>query len=302
MSNKGPTLLILAAGMGSRYGGLKQIDTVGPSGETILDYSIYDALSAGFKKIVFVIRRDIEDAFKQSVGKRYESLTDVDYVFQELDALPEGFSLPEGRTKPWGTGHAILVAQNAIDGPFGVINADDFYGRDAYEQLSAFLSQSLPSNLHAMVGYKMRNTLSEHGTVSRGVCRRDREGFLESVEEVTAISKVGKHARAGELEFSGDEIVSMNLWGFQTDIFEALNNQFAEFLKERSQEPKSEFYIPFVVDEEIREQRAKVMVLQTESQWTGVTYREDKPNVETFIRKLIQTGVYPEDLFKLQRS
>lgn len=298
MNNPRPALLILAAGMGSRYGGLKQIDAVGPSGETILDYSIYDALTAGFGKVVFVIRRDIETAFRESVGSRYESLTKVEYVFQELDALPEAFAPPEGRTKPWGTGHAVLVAKDAIQEPFGVINADDFYGRDAYEQLSAFLSQPLPANTHAMVGYKMRNTLSEHGTVSRGVCQSNREGCLESVEEVTAISKDGDGAQAGEQAFNGDEIVSMNLWGFQPSIFEALRKQFEAFLSERGQEEKSEFYIPFVVDEEIRANRAKVMVLQTDSQWSGVTYREDKPSVEAFVRALIQQGAYPENLFE----
>ena len=302
MKANGPTLLILAAGMGSRYGGLKQIDAVGPSGESILDYSIYDALSAGFSKIVFVIRRDIEEAFKASVGARYESMAEVDYVYQELDALPEGFSPPEGRRKPWGTGHAILVAQDAIDGPFGVINADDFYDRDAYEQLSAFLSQSLPDKLHAMVGYKMRNTLSEHGTVARGVCLRNREGCLETVEEVTSISKTGDGARAGEQAFSGEEIVSMNLWGFQAGIFEALRKQFQAFLREHGEEPKSEFYIPHVVDGEIRAGRAKVVILQTDSQWAGVTYREDKPSVEAFIRGLIQKGAYPENLFKQLKS
>lgn len=300
--NDGPTLLILAAGMGSRYGGLKQIDAVGPSGETILDYSIYDALSSGFKKIVFVIRRDIEAEFKETVGARYETLAEVDYVFQELDTLPEGFSPPDGRTKPWGTGHAILVAQNAVKRPFGVINADDFYGHDAYEQLSGFLSQALPSNLHAMVGYKMRNTLSEHGTVSRGVCSSNQEGFLETVEEVTAISKVGQHARAGEQEFSGDETVSMNLWGFQLGIFEALQKQFEAFLREHGHEQKSEFYIPFVVDAEIRAERAKVALLETDSRWTGITYREDKANVKAFVRKLVEQGSYPENLFKQLKS
>ena len=302
MSNPKPTLLILAAGMGSRYGGLKQIDAVGPAGETILDYSIYDALAAGFGKIVFVIRRDIEAAFKQSVGSRYESLAEVDYVYQEIDALPEGFTAPPARTKPWGTGHAILVAQDAVKEPFGVINADDFYGRDAYEQLAAFLSQSLPDQLHAMVGYKMRNTLSENGTVSRGVCRSNREACLETVEEVTAISKDGEGARAGEQTFTGDEIVSMNLWGFQPSIFQALSRQFSTFLQQSGEEEKSEFYIPFVVDEEIRSQRAKVMVLQTDSQWAGVTYREDKPTVEAFIQGLIKNGTYPNNLFKTAKA
>lgn len=298
MNITGPSLLILAAGMGSRYGGLKQIDAVGPSGETILDYSIHDALAAGFRKIVFVIRHDIEKDFKESVGSRYEEMVDVDYVFQELDALPDGMTVPDGRTKPWGTGHAILVAETAIKEPFGVINADDFYGRDAYEQLAAFLSQSLPNRVHAMVGYKMRNTLSEHGTVSRGVCQKSREGYLQKVEEVTAISKTAEGACAGEKKFSGNEIVSMNLWGFQPGIFKALQSQFETFYQQHGQEAKSEFYIPFVVDEEIASGRAKVLVLETDSKWTGVTYREDKPGVEKFIQQLTEKGAYPRNLFQ----
>ncbi len=300
MKENGPILLILAAGMGSRYGGLKQLDTVGPSGETILDYSIYDALAAGFTKIVFVIRRDIEAAFKTTVGSRYESMAEVDYVYQELDALPDGFSPLEGRTKPWGTGHAILVACDAVDRPFGVINADDFYGRDAYQQLAAFLAQSQAENVHAMVGYKLSNTLSENGTVSRGICRSDEEGNLQGVEEVTAIAKVEDGIRAGDREFSGEEIVSMNLWGFQPSIFAALRQQFTTFLHEHGAEEKSEFYIPFAVDEEIQAERATVKVLPTGSQWAGVTYREDKPHVEAFIRSLIGAGRYPQNLFNPQ--
>ncbi|NBB79843.1 MAG: nucleotidyltransferase [Verrucomicrobia bacterium] len=297
MKENGPILLILAAGMGSRYGGLKQLDTVGPSGETILDYSIYDALATGFTKIVFVIRRDIETAFKATVGARYESMVEVDYVYQELDALPDGFSPLEGRAKPWGTGHAILMACGVVDRPFGVINADDFYGRDAYQQLAAFLSKSQAENVHAMVGYKLSNTLSENGTVSRGICRRDGEGNLGGVEEVTAIAKGGDGIRGGDRQFSGEEIVSMNLWGFQPSIFAALREQFTAFLRAHGAEEKSEFYIPFAVDEEIQAKRASVKVLPTESQWAGVTYREDKPLVEAFIRTLIGAGRYPQNLF-----
>lgn len=291
-----PTLLVLAAGMGSRYGGLKQLDAVGPNGETILDYSVHDAMAAGFGKVVFVIRRDFETQFKQVVGARYEALIQVEYVFQELTTVPEGFEVPATRSKPWGTGHAILMAQDVINEPFGVINADDFYGRDAYQQLAQFLSDSHGAQEHAMVAYPLRNTLSEHGTVSRGVCRTDEANQLLSVEEVTAISKTDTGAQAGKITFTGEELVSMNLWGFQCSIFDALNAQFREFLSAHSEEAKSEFFIPFVVDEEIKNGRSQVTVLRTNSQWTGVTYREDKAAVEAFIQQLITEGVYPNKL------
>ncbi|WPJ95529.1 sugar phosphate nucleotidyltransferase [Coraliomargarita algicola] len=296
MNTKKPTLLILAAGMGSRYGGLKQLDPVGPSGETILDYSIYDAMAAGFGKVVFVIRRDFEEEFKQIVGARYEKLITVEYVFQELTTLPDGFAAPAERSKPWGTGHAILMAQEVIQEPFGVINADDFYGRNAYEQLATFLMKSEEPHTHTMVAYKLRNTLSEHGTVSRGVCQTNELGQLLSVEEVTAIAKDGSGAKAEDRNFTGDELVSMNLWGFQPSVFTALENQFRTFLSEKGQEMKSEFYIPFVIDEEIRAKRAQVKVLETDSQWTGVTYREDKPAVQAFIQNLISQAIYPSNL------
>ncbi|MBC2601805.1 nucleotidyltransferase family protein [Puniceicoccus vermicola] len=296
MNNTSPTLLILAAGMGSRYGGLKQVDAVGPSGETILDYSIHDALQAGFGKVVFVIRRDIEEEFKKLVGSRYESQIEVKYVFQELDLLPGDFHPPAGREKPWGTGHAILIARETINEPFGVINADDFYGRHAYEQLAQFLRQPRPEGTFAMVAYKMRNTLSEHGSVSRGVCQTDDRGILENIVEVTAIQKEGNGARAEDQTFTGDELVSMNLWGFQPDIFSALEKQFLTFLEKQGQELKSEFFIPFVVDEEIRQGRAEVQVLKTDSQWAGVTYREDKPAVQSFIQELVRQKIYPTPL------
>ena len=291
-----PTLLVLAAGMGSRYGGLKQLDAVGPNGETILDYSVHDAMAAGFGKVVFVIRRDFETQFRQVVGARYEALIQVEYVFQELTTVPEGFEVPATRSKPWGTGHAILMAQDVINEPFGVINADDFYGRDAYQQLAQFLSDSHGAQEHAMVAYPLRNTLSEHGTVSRGVCRTDEANQLLSVEEVTAISKTDTGAQAGKINFTGEELVSMNLWGFQCSIFDALNAQFREFLSAHGEEAKSEFFIPFVVDEEIKNGRSQVTVLRTNSQWTGVTSREDKAAVEAFIQQLITEGVYPNKL------
>ena len=294
-----PSLLILAAGMGSRYGGLKQLDAVGPSGETILDYSVHDALKAGFGKVVFVIRRDIEAEFRQVVGARYENIVEVEYVFQELDALPEGFEVPTERVKPWGTGHAILVARSVINEPFAVINADDFYGRDAYQQLANFLVQDgFGASNHAMVAYKLSHTLSEHGTVSRGVCQVDETGHLTAIEEVTAIEKTAQGAIAEKREFSGDERVSMNLWGFQPEVFALFENQFRAFLQESGSEVKSEFYITFAIDEQIHNGQATVSVLKTDSSWTGVTYREDKPTVEAFIRELVSRGEYPEALLK----
>lgn len=282
--------------MGSRYGGLKQIDAVGPSGETLLDYSIHDALRAGFGKLVFVIRRDFAEEFRERVGARYESRVAVEYVYQELDNLPNGLTPPPDRTKPWGTGHAILIAGETVREPFGVINADDFYGRDAFVKLADFLATPRPANQHGLVVYPLRNTLSDHGTVSRGICRIDGDGLLSGVEEVTAIAKEGSGASADDRTFTGDERVSMNLWGFQPEIFSALTTQFREFLTAQGQELKSEFFIPFVVDEEIRRNRCEVRALETDSQWTGVTYRDDKPKVESFIRQLVSEGVYPESL------
>jgi NDP-sugar pyrophosphorylase family protein len=293
-----PTLLVLAAGMGSRYGGLKQIDPVGPSGETVLDYAVFDALRAGFGRVVFVIRRDFEKLFREQIGARYAGRADVGYVFQSLDALPAGFAAPSTREKPWGTGHAVWCAREAIAGPFAVINADDFYGADSFRKLADFLKRAAAGGRakpagFAMVGFRLANTLSEHGAVSRGVC--DAAGTaLRSIVEQSGIlpTEVG----AGK-KFSGQEIVSMNCWGFTPDLFVALDAQFREFLAARAGEPKAEFYLPAAVSAMIAKGEATVTVLPTESAWFGVTYREDKPRVAAALAELVRAGKYPDKLF-----
>jgi dTDP-glucose pyrophosphorylase len=293
------TLLILAAGMGSRYGGLKQMDPVGPGGETIIDYSVYDAMRAGFDRLVFVIRRDIEKDFREIVGNRFEGKIEVDYIFQELDFLPAGFAPPSNRKKPWGTGHAIYTAAKVISEPFAVINADDFYGRDSFQSLAAELE---PDNPHyAMTGFILRNTLSEFGGVARGICRMA-DGFLQQVTETTGIEKRGQGAacKNGTEEMhalSGDEIVSMNMWGFNPTIFDFLNGQFADFLAAKSQDEKAEFYIPSAVNTLISDGKKRVKVSTTHSAWLGVTYREDRPLVAEGIRGLVRRGDYPERLW-----
>ncbi|NOY74408.1 MAG: nucleotidyltransferase [Kiritimatiellaeota bacterium] len=304
-----PALLVLAAGMGSRYGGLKQLDPVGPDGEIIIDYSIYDTIRAGFGKVVFVIRRDIEEIFKKVIGTRYENKIAIEYAFQELDNLPEGFSVPDGRTKPWGTGHAILMAENFINEPFAVINADDFYGCSGFTMLYDYLSTTEPAfedgaANFAMVGYYLRNTLSDNGTVARGVCAVDSNDFLEGVDECTKIERKGKGAfntAEGEayVDLTGDEIVSLNFWGFQPSIFNELRSLFGMFLTENHENLKSEFFIPTVVDELIRDAKAKVSVLRSEDKWFGITYKDDKPSVVSEIRTLVERGAYPEALFAL---
>ena len=302
MSNA-PTLLVLAAGMGSRYGGLKQIDPVGPSGEIIIDYSIYDAIKAGFKKVVFLIRKDIEDAFREKVGNRYAGKIEIDYAFQGVHELPDGFTAPPEREKPWGTGHAVLMAENVIDSPFAVINADDFYGRSAFEKMAAFLEGETPDSTNmAMVGFILKNTLSDNGSVSRGVCFISPDGYLEKVVEGTKITKtengIENLAEEDELKsLTGDEIVSMNMWGFTPVVFQELKKQFHEFLEQHLNTPKSEFYIPYAVDRMIKDGVATVKVLKSSDSWFGVTYREDKPVVIEGIRKLVDAGVYPDKLF-----
>ncbi|HXF10555.1 MAG TPA: sugar phosphate nucleotidyltransferase [Desulfuromonadaceae bacterium] len=297
---KNLTLLVLAAGMGSRYGGLKQIDPVGPQGETIIDYSVFDAQRAGFNKLVFVIRRDIEPAFREIVGSRFEKKIDVEYVFQELNKLPAGFTPPPGRTKPWGTGQAILMAADVIPGPFAAINADDFYGASSFRVLADQL-RTEPDDF-AMVGFTLRNTLSEFGSVSRGVCRTNAQEFLESVTELVAIEKDGRGAKykdeQGNLHpLTGDETVSMNLWGFNPALFDHLRRQFIAFLQSHGQREKSEFYIPGVVNDLVAAKQARVKVLRSPDSWFGVTNREDRPLVVESIRKLIAHGVYPEKLW-----
>lgn len=297
-----PTLLVLAAGMGSRYGGLKQIDPVGPNGEIILDYSIFDAMRAGFGKVVFVIRHDIEKEFRSLVSSRWEKKIPVEYAFQQLDALPAPFTVPEGRVKPWGTGHAILSAADKIAEPFSAINADDFYGKSAYALLAGELSANTDPHRHFMVGYPLKKTLSEFGTVARGICRTE-NGILKEVVERTKISSLGGgRARNDEgdgnpIDFTGDEIASMNFWGFMPSLFEELRTRFTAFLQAHGTELKSEFYIPFVVEELIAENKASVRVLESRDSWFGVTYRDDKPSVQKNIRQLIESGVYPEHIF-----
>jgi UTP-glucose-1-phosphate uridylyltransferase len=293
------TLLILAAGMGSRYGGLKQIDPVGPGGETIIDYSVYDAMRAGFDQLVFVIRRDFEQTFREVIGSRFDQRIAVKYVFQELDSLPAGKAVPTNRRKPWGTGHAILMAAEAINEPFGVINADDFYGAHSFQLLAAHLQPGTPN--YAMVGFVLRNTLSEFGTVARGVCQLT-DNRLEAVREIVGIEKHGAAAQfkngTGEYHaLSGDEMVSMNMWGFHPDIFAHLRQQFLDFLDLHGADEKAEFFIPSVVNTLIRTRENRVDVLPTHSAWFGVTYREDRPLVVSGINQLIRRGEYPERLW-----
>jgi hypothetical protein len=295
-----PTLLVLAAGMGSRYGGLKQIDPVGPSGETIIDYSIFDAVRAGFGKLVFVIRQDIESAFREAIGARFEKRLPVEYVFQELNKLPEGFSIPPNRTKPWGTGQAILMADDVIREPFAAINADDFYGANSFRVLAEHLKSGSPD--YSMVGFTLRNTLSEFGSVARGACEVGPDGYLRGVRELTKIERDGNRAKytdaSGAMQrLTGDEPVSMNMWGFTTGLFPHLREQLTEFLKRHGQEEKSEFYIPLVVNDLVSAGKERCKVLRTNDAWFGVTYREDRPFVVEGIRKLIARGDYPQKLW-----
>ena len=297
-----PTLVVLAAGMGSRYGGMKQVDPVGPSGEAILDYSVFDAIRGGFGKVVFVIRKDFETEFKERIGKKYEGLVAVDYCYQDLNDLPAPYAFPEGRTKPWGTAHATRAARHVVKEPFAVINADDFYGRDAMAKLGAYLSSVDPTSLHfAMVGYRLDLTLSENGSVARGICDISADGMLRGVTEMTKLVRAGEVAENREGEAAPvrvplDARVSMNCWGFTPQLFAELEARFVKFLAARGTEMKSEWYIPFVVDELIKEGKADCKVLPTDSSWFGVTYREDKPYVMAEIRKLVEQGEYPANL------
>ena len=286
--------------MGSRYGGLKQIDPVGPSGETIIDYSIYDALRAGFGKLVFVIRKDIEQTFREVVGARFEQRIAVEYVYQELNKLPAGYAVPEGRTKPWGTTHAIMMAQDAIKEPFAAINADDFYGQHAYKILAQHLTSGTPD--YAMVGFILKNTLSDHGTVARGVSRVDANNYLTHIVEMMKIERDGTGAKDtgpdGKItQLSGAEAVSMNFWGFTPALVPQLRVEFEKFLKQAGTEQKSECYIPATVGELVTSGRAKCKVLRSSDSWFGVTYREDRPQVVESIRQLIAQGKYPEKLW-----
>ena len=297
-----PTLFVLAAGMGSRYGGLKQIDGLGPSGETIMDYSVYDALRAGFGKVVFVIRKDFEEAFRKAVISKYADKVPCEVCFQSVDSVPEGCTYNPERTKPWGTNHAVLMAKGLINEPFAVINADDFYGRDSFQVLADYLkSVEGTTGKYCMVGYRVANTLSENGSVSRGVCATDENGYLTDVVERTKIEKVGDkiiYTEDGvDTEISPNSPVSMNMWGFTPEYFEYVEKAFVEFLQARGQELKSEFYIPTLVNDMIRSGEATCKVLDTTSKWFGVTYAEDRPQVVMKINNLVKEGVYPEKLF-----
>lgn len=299
-----PTLFILAAGMGSRYGGLKQLDGVGPSGETIMDYSVFDAIRAGFGKVVFVIAKHFEQDFREKILSKYENYIPVEVVFQSIDSLPAGFAPPADRVKPWGTGHAVLMGKEVIREPFAVINADDFYGRDGFAALASFLSVADTPGKYCMVGYRVGNTLSESGSVSRGVCETDAEDYLTSVTERTEIRRT--EGRGIIFRDEHDEYrlldentpVSMNMWGFTPDYFDISERLFKEFLQERGGELKSEFYIPTVVNEAIQTGAASVKVLDTTASWFGVTYAEDRPGVVAKIRALTDAGEYPDNLWK----
>jgi UTP-glucose-1-phosphate uridylyltransferase len=282
------TLVVLAAGMGSRYGGLKQLDPVGPSGEIILDYSVTDAIKAGFNKVVFVIRREMLEQFRESVGSRYEERLAVEYAFQELEPLPGGRVSPVGRTKPWGTGHAVLAAASVVRGPFSVINADDYYGPSGFVELARFLSAASTGE-YAMVGYRLEKTLSEHGTVSRGICRADEKGFLIDITERTAIAKTDEGIVAQgnpPVCLTGEEPTSMNFWGFTSGLFPHLERLFEEFLDERGEDAKGEFYLPAAVSSLIASGEATVRLLRSEDPWFGLTYPEDKAAVVAALRGL----------------
>ena len=304
-STQKPTLVIMAAGMGSRFGGLKQLTPVGPNGELIIDYSMHDALAAGFGKVVFVIKHAIEDAFKAEIGDRVSKYAPVEYVYQELYKLPDGFSVPEGREKPWGTGHAILCCKDVVDGPFAVINADDYYGIDCFRQLAAFLDkpQNGDKKLFAMAGYRLINTLTENGSVSRGVCETDENGMLTELNERTHIElKDGKPMfteDGGETWTALEENcpVSMNCWAFPAGTIPMLQDLFVRFLQEKGTEMKSEFYLPMAVSELMAADEAEVTVLPTADKWYGMTYSADLPAVRAALAEMAKNGTYAEKLW-----
>ena len=297
-----PTLLVLAAGMGTRYGGNKQLDDVGPSGETIIDYSIYDAIRAGFGRIVFVIRRDIEEQVKDRFVKKLKGVIEIDYVFQEISNLPKGVKVSPERQKPWGTSHAILVASDKIREPFGVINADDYYGVESFRILHDFLVNDRDQNCYCIVGYKLKNTLSEHGHVNRGVCRVGEDGLLKNIVETRQIEKTPDGAQAplpdGKIQkFTGNEVVSMNLWGFKPSCFNFLGEEFRNFINRSGMDLKSELDIPTSVDKFVKNGEITIRILMSNERWFGVTYREDKPFVVESINNMINRGVYPSKIY-----
>lgn len=304
------TLVVLAAGIGSRYGGLKQVDPIGPSGEMIIDYSVYDALRSGFTKIVFVISRAIEEVFREKVGRTIEQHCETEYVYQQLDDLPAGFSVPPGRIKPWGTAHATLSSRDAVHSPFAVINADDFYGRGAFQAIADFMnSGTLPEDPagkmnFCMVGYRLENTLTEHGHVARGICSMDEQGYLVSVQERTHIEKDGESARYTEdgdnwFQIPVDSVVSMNTWGFWPTLYPELAERFAGFLTaNRDNELKAEYFLPSVISDLVAEGKASVKVLNTNERWYGMTYAQDRPMVKKAIEEMVRQGLYPQSLWK----
>jgi len=300
-----PTLLVLAAGMGSRYGGLKQLDPMGPNGETVLDYSVYDAIRAGFGKVVFIIRRDFEDAFRENIIARFEGKIETAICFQELTDLPDGFTVPEDRAKPWGTNHAIRAARQVVDTPFAVINADDFYGADSYQKASDYLTslstEATTPSPYGIVAFKLKNTLSENGGVNRGIAT-EQDGFLQDVEEIIDISikendtLSGLDGQGNEKTLSPEAAVSMNLWCFTPAVFPQLEKHFISFLETQLEVEKSESYIPTLVDELIKSKEATCQVIQTDSSWFGVTYPDDKPATVAAIKSLVDSGQYPSPL------
>ena len=297
-----PTLVILAAGMGSRFGGLKQITAVDDHGHAIIDFSLYDAYRAGFRKVAFIIKHEIEEDFKNFIGKRMEKYFEVKYVYQQLEMLPEGYAVPEGRVKPWGTGHAVLCCKGVIDGPFAVINSDDYYGRSAYQKLYDFLAGDRPENEHAMVAYLLKNTVTENGSVARGVCQVE-DGYLTDVVERTKIFKDGKNGKYTEdgetfYPLSGNVPVSMNCWAFGKAMLQQLADDFPAWLDENlpKNPEKCEYFLPFVVNDMVKAGKGKVKVLNCDEAWYGVTYKEDMDSVVSAIKKMRAEGIYPEAL------
>ncbi len=297
-----PTLLILAAGMGSRYGGLKQIDTIGPSGEAIIDYSIYDAIRAGFGKVVLVIRRELETDFREFFGNKLDGKIEVEYVYQELENIPDGLTYNPERKKPWGTAHAILVAAGAIGEPFVAINADDFYSAEAYQAVADYFAGNRDKTAHCMVGYKLSTTLSEHGTVSRGVCNYQSDLYLTGIREVTNIEKRGDEIGYDDVQKQWITVnpninVSMNFWGFYPGIFDLYKNGFEKFIRKEKDNLKAEYYIALPLTEMIENGQGKIKILETNARWFGVTYREDKAAAVELINQLVKKGVYPKSLW-----
>ncbi len=292
----------MAAGLGSRYGSLKQIEPVGPGGEAIIDYSVYDAIKAGFGKVVFVIKKDIEADFRENLLVRFEDRVETGYVFQELDMLPGGYALPSMRKKPWGTAHAILAAEEAVTTPFAAINADDFYGFEAFDEMQKFLSAEAKGTDYSMIGYKLKNTLSKHGTVSRGVCEKDENGFLVSVSELTKIQKVNDHIVYYDNDephrLNEDAVVSMNMWGFTPEIFRQIKERFTAFLDKNINNPRAEYYISELTDHLIRDYEARVKVIDCDASWFGITYREDRDFARSSIMEKIRSGSYPQRLWE----